>query len=211
MLARVSAAPRRRAVWRRMLGCGVWLRSSMRLWRSVWLGSGVGRRGRIRVRGRGTAVRWGRLGGGGRPAELRGGEGIGGGARGVLWRIVRGARRNHGAVERGLRRPRGASGARREAGRRRLNRQLAADGFELVRINRAHAHTLAQAAPELVLAGGDHRVLHVHVLIHVDVVHIDDGIAVDDDVVDDAGATPAPPPRPTNEAAATPPGYHRFA
>src|SRR5262249_7114351 len=55
-----------------------------------------------------------------------------------------------------------------------------------------------------------HRVLHADVLVDIDLVDVDDGRAVDDDVVDDPWPSPADPRRPSDEPGPPPPRHDRL-
>src|SRR6185503_6007966 len=67
------------------------------------------------------------------------------------------------------------------------------------------------AAPESLLRDGDDCVLHRHVSVDVDRVHLDDRGAVHNDVVDDARAAPPGPVRLADEPWAPPPRDERLA
>src|SRR4029077_1626265 len=73
----------------------------------------------------------------------------------------------------------------------RANR--AAHGLQPARIDLFDPRLVHGLPTEAILANRHHRVLHADVLVDVDLVDVDDGRAVDDDVVDDAWPAPAGP------------------
>ncbi|HYM27905.1 MAG TPA: hypothetical protein VET66_07130 [Steroidobacteraceae bacterium] len=98
----------------------------------------------------------------------------------------------------------------RQARRHRLHRDPAAHRLELMRIQRPYAHVLDRAAPEAVLARGDHSISYVHILVHIDVGDIDHSRPFNDDVVDHTWSTPTVPRGHTHETGASPPRHQRL-
>src|SRR5258706_13454715 len=119
--------------------------------------------------------------------------------------VARGARRHHGTVLHGHRRHGGGTIAGRHACRHGLHLERATHRRELPHVRRVDPGRHHGAAAEAVGGNAHHRVVDVHVPVHVDVLYVHHRRIVDDHIVHDAWATPAMPAGHADEAASPPP------